>query len=451
MFLSFPELKRIIVESSVPHLFTCVLLIASIVGSPGVLRAQDSLTVEQVLFRALKTHPAIDQAVINSGAAEERVRSTESALYPDISLQASYANIGPLVELTIPHMGSIQFYPQNNYDAHLAARYTVTDFGRTGAMVALGRSRARSSRDVVELTQTGVAIAAVRTFYAILFLHKSLQVQDEQIEALSGHLEAVQKRVQAGTATHFDMLTTQVRVAAAQNQKADIENALQKQEAVLRQLLNVPPGSSVPIRGSWQLIPAGLNNDSLFQTASHQRIELIMAHDAEETAKWQLRWSSLGSMPALRMNLQYGTKNGYIPDLKEMRTNWVASIGVEMPLFTGGRISHQTEEAKVLLLAEQAHTRDVENQIRTEVEQASFDVQTALEKIDISRIQLDQAREAVSMARTRYESGTATNLDLLDAELAESMAKLANLQAMYRYVVSRYELDRVVGNRFWAH
>jgi outer membrane protein len=426
-----------------------LLLLWAALLHPSALDAQDSLTVAQAVRRALETHPAVAQAIASAGAAEARTRAAASAYYPDVTAAGQYANIGPLVELTIPNMGSFQFYPENNYDAHIAARYTVTDFGRRGAAVDLSRSRARVSRDAVELSRSGVAMATVRAFYAALFLRRSLTVEDEQIEALSGHLDATRKRVAAGTATPFDALTTQVRVAAARSQKVEIENALQKQEAVLRQLLNAPPHGAILIRGGFEETAAVPDADSLFNLARRQRTELAMARDAENAARLQARLSSLGAMPSLRVNLSYGSKNGYIPDLDKMRANWVAAVAAEMPIFDGGRISNQSDEAKAALLAEQAHTQDVERQVRADVEQAESEVRAAQSKIRITGDQLRQAHEAVVMARSRYETGSATNLDVLDAETAESLAKLSNLQAVYRHAVSRYELDRSVGNRFY--
>ena len=47
--------------------------------------------------------------------------------------------------------------------------------------------------------------------------------------------------------------------------------------------------------------------------------------------------------------------------------------------------------------------------------------------------------------RWKYETGSITNLDLLDAVTAESAAKLMNLQALYRLVISKYDLDRAIG------
>jgi outer membrane protein TolC len=95
--------------------------------------------------------------------------------------------------------------------------------------------------------------------------------------------------------------------------------------------------------------------------------------------------------------------------------------------------------------AEQAHTAGAIKQIRSEVEQTISDVQAAKTKVEISKIQLQQAHEAVIIARTRYETGSITNLDLLDAETAESTSKLFDLQALYQYVISKFNLQQSTG------
>jgi outer membrane protein TolC len=410
---------------------------------------QDTLTVEQATRMALKTHPSISQALSVVDAAEARASQTESQRYPEIGAEALYTRLGPVSEMTIPKMGTFKLYPADNYDAHVGARFTLFDFGKTGALVDLSRSRALSTLDAVVLAKKNLAMQTIRTFYTILYLQKSGQVQDEQIEALNEHILAAQKHLAAGTATQFDVLTTQVRVSAAQNQKVDIENMLSKQQTVLRQLINAPPDVPVPVRGEFIQSSASLNVDSLVQLADRQRVELVLARDAERSSQLQVKIGSLARLPSLKANLLYGFKNGLFPDLDKIQANWVAGIKAEMPIFEGGRIAGQEKESRAALLADQAHVQDVERQIRGDVEQAAADVQAALSKIQICQIQMRQAREAVAMARTRYETGSLTNLDLLDAETAESGVNLSNLQALYRYVISRYELERAVGNPFY--
>jgi outer membrane protein len=412
------------------------------------LLAQDTLTVEQAVQRVLQTHPAIDQALSNIRAAEARTSQASSAKLPEVTTDATYAHIGPVPEFSFPVVGSFVLAPADNYDARVTSRYTFYDFGKTTAAIDLSSSRVQTSRDMMELTKTNLSLQTIRAFYSIVLLRRSLQVQDEQIEALTQHLSATQKRVEAGTATNFDVLTTQVRVAAAQNQKVEIQNSLQKQEAILRQLLNLPTNSLPVIRGSFQQTQVSLNVDSLRGLALQQRTELKLARDAEQSAQRQKELNSLGNMPALKVSIAYGFKNGYEPNIYPLRGNWVWGAQAQVPIFDGGRVSHQEEEAQATVQAEKAHSLDVEQQIRSDVEQVVADVQAAVSKVQISEVQLRQAHEAVSIARTQYETGSITNLDLLDAETAESAAKLMNLQALYRLIVSKYELDRAIGASF---
>ena len=300
--------------------------------------------------------------------------------------------------------------------------------------------------DAMELTKTNLSLQVIRVFYTIVFLRRSLVVQEEQLQALNEHLSMTQKKVEAGTATNFDVLTTEVRVATAQNQKVEIRNALEKQETALRQLLSIPPDSLPPLKGAFQSDAVSLAADTLYMRALRQRHEMRIARDDEETAKRQKNVSALGNMPRINIMLVYGLKNGYEPDLYPVRGNWAWGAQAQVPIFDGDRVSHQVEEAQATLDANEARTREVAQQIRSDVEQVVSDVAAAAEKVRISEVQLRQAIEAVTIARTQYRTGTITNLDLLDAETAESAAKLANLQALFRYTISRYDLARAVGD-----
>ena len=413
-----------------------------------VAAGQDSITVEQAVQRVLQIHPVLGQALANIRAAEARTLQASSSQFPEISTDAVYAHIGPVPEFSFPAFGSIVLAPQDNYDVHVSGKYTAFDFGKTSAAVDLSQSRVQTSRDAIELTKTNLALQTIRTFYSIILLQKSMQVQDEQIEALTQHISVTQKRVTAGSATNFDVLTTQVRVASSQNQRVEIQNSLQKQESVFRQLLNLSTNVPLMIHGSFQQAALSLNMDSLQQIALHQRAELKLARDAEASAKLQKNASSKGNMPSLKLIAAYGFKNGYEPNIYVTRGNWMWGAQAQIPLFDGGRVSHQEEEAQAAIESEQAHTQDAERQIRSDVEQSVADVQASWSKVQISDVQLQQALDAVTIARTRYETGSITNLDLLDAETAESSARLMSLQALYRFVISKYELDRAVGASF---
>jgi outer membrane protein len=411
----------------------------------GLCFGQDTLTVDQAVRLVLERHPAITQAQQNVRASEARALQNTSSQYPNVAAEGSYAFLAPIAKLAFPGLGEFKLYPADNYDVHIGGRYTVYDFGKVDATVDVFRSRTQSGRDAVDLTKSALSYQTIRVFYSILFLERSILVQDEQIEALNQHLLNTQRRVSAGTATSFDVLTTQVRVAAAQNQKLDQLNMLQKQRTLLAQLLGAASGKEIRIRGEFEHVAVPATGDSLLQSAVRQRMEIKLAQDGERSAELQQKLSTLGDKPSLNVGLTYGLKNGYIPNLDVLRGNWVAAVTAEVPIFDGWRNDHQREEAQANVLAEQAHQRDIEQQVRSDVQQAVADVEAAAAKISISELQLQHAKEAVTIAQQRYETGTVTNLDLLDAQAAESSAKLVSLQTLYRLVMSKYELRRAIG------
>ena len=144
-----------------------------------------------------------------------------------------------------------------------------------------------------------------------------------------------------------------------------------------------------------------------------------------------------------------GYKNGYIPNLDEWKANVAAGVLLMVPLFNGHRTRHQEEEADANIRSAKARTADVERQVGSEVGQAITGVQSSLEKIENSAVQVAQAEAALARARAQYDAGVATNLDLLDVQTALSQAKLIRLRAIYEYMVSMNALDKATGKKIW--
>jgi outer membrane protein TolC len=101
------------------------------------------------------------------------------------------------------------------------------------------------------------------------------------------------------------------------------------------------------------------------------------------------------------------------------------------------------------LSASRLHTQDIERRVIAGVDQAISGVRASQDKLGSAEPQVTQAEQALSLARTRYDAGTATNLDLLDAETALANSRLIRLRAMYELVRNRYALERAVGAKIW--
>lgn len=428
-------------------------ILLTTLGFTSLLQSQsttpDSLSWEDVVRMVVRNSPSVAQATANIAASDARVKQTQTVDLPTVGFDGSYVRIGPVPELFFPGLGVFKLYPENNYDAHVGVRQTVYDFGKSSSNVDVVQSRIKTAEETAEYTKSFLAYQSIQLFYSILFLKQSIQVENQEIETLNQHLLVNRKRLQAGSGTDFEVLTTQVRVAAAQNQRIDLENMLAKQQIALRRLLGVADSLALNLRGEFALIPVNVDPDSLKSTALRQRPEILSARAEEMTSTLQFRAARLSEMPIVSVNASYGVKNGFIPNLDILRGNWVAGVELRVPLYEGGLTDYKEQEAQATMDGSSAHVMDVERQISSEVNQSVSDLQAAQNKLETAVLQVQQASEALSIAQKSYDAGAVSNLDVLDAETALSQANLFRLRSLYEFVTSRYGLERAIGTAIW--
>ena len=422
-------------------------------GLASVSQAQqsnsDSLSLNEALRMTLTNQPVINQAVQQVDAVNAKVKEQNSSYYPNVEGDLSYAWIGPIISLSFPGMGSFDFNTPNNYDMHVSAGYTIYDFGKRDAGMDLIKSYKLSAEEKINLIKSNLAYSAIQTFYTILFLEKSIKVTDDQINTLNQHLDLTKKKVASGSATDFDVLTTEVRVASAQNEKIDLQNALKKEKIYLRNLTGYSSDKPLNLSGDFSIYESGTKEDSLVSQAYNMRPEIKLAKDAENSARISKQVSSLGNKPTLSIGATYGLKNGFFPNLDVLRGNWAAGISANIPIFSGYRTEAKVEEAEANLNSSTQEILSLERKIKTEVQSAYSDLQSNKEKLNTTRIQVKQAEDAVTRAEAQYRDGVITNLDLIDAETALAGAKLLYLQVVYKNVISKYALEKVTGKVVW--
>jgi len=427
------------------------LLVALLITLPASSKGaeSDSLTLDSAIALVVANHPAVERADQLIEASRALVGSSRSSFYPQISGNGSYTRLGPVPTIDLPGEGSFSTIPKDNWDFYLGVNQLVYDFGRRERGVDLAKSGITTAKDSRTLIKTQLAYATVQVFYSILYFQQELVVINDQISDLSKLLDITKEKARTGTATDFEVLTTQVRVSAAETRKVDIERQRKNQTTTLKQLTGISADQEMSLAGSFSTPVVSPSIDSLLDAALKQRPEMRLAQDAVTTASLQHDVASLDRRPTLNVGVQMGFKNGYFPDLNKLKGDFVAGASISMPIFTGHRITSQQKLALADMNAARAHTKDVERQITSEVRQAFEDLRAGTDKIQTAEIQVRQAEEAVKMAEVRYEAGVITNLDLLDAQTSVSQARLALIGAQYSYVVSKYALDRATGAAVW--
>jgi outer membrane protein len=415
------------------------------------LHASEQISIGKALDLVYTNNPVIKQAQDSVTASQARLNGKRSGYYPVISVEGTYAHPDPDPFVPFPGFGTIQFFPENSYDAHASLRQVLWDSGKTWSSAGAAKYSFEAARKNFELVKTTMGYQTIQVFYSVLLLKESVLVQQQQIDSLKEALDLTTKKVESGSATGFDALTTKVKLAEAEDRKIDLDNSLRKQVISLARLMGVSPAAELEINGDFMEKNGDIDETPLIAAARQDRLELKISLDSELSAKNQLSSARSDNYPTAVAELSYGFKNGYLPDLNEIIENRVVAARFELPVFNGLKTFNSIKESKANYEAAQARTKEISDMVDAEVRQAVSDVRASIDKINASDLHVQLAQEALKQAKVRYEAGVITNLDLLNAETALAQADLARVQALYNYTLSRVALNRAVGADLLRH
>ncbi len=422
-----------------------IALLCFFIFSAAKAQSQKPLTLDEAINLTVNNYPLIKQQQEKLKAIDYRIEQQKSYYYPDIQGQASYTRISPLPSFNFGGE-ELVLAPANNYNLNLVLNEQLYDFGKRSASVDLTTSYKQSAADNVDLVKSDLSYQTLQTFYSILFIEKSIAVKDTQIAALNAHLGVTNKRIESGSSTDYDALSTQVRISRAQSEKIELQNQLKQQGIVLKELLGKDQDTTLTVIGDFSAPSRVTNIDSLIDAAYQKRKELKLAEDQLNTSHLQENLAGLGDMPSLNATLSYGIKNGYEPNLDALRGNWAAALSVRVPVFNGFLTKYKEGEAKVNSSVSELNITTLKRNIISSVKQAAADLNSNLEQLNTTLTQVKFAEQTVLRAESRYNSGVGTNLDLLDAETSLAEAKFFYLQDLYKSILSSYQLRKAVGD-----
>jgi outer membrane protein TolC len=409
----------------------------------------DSLSLKSIINEVVENHPLVKKALEDLSVSDAKIGVAQSGNLPFVDFTSSYSRIGPIPTITIPDMGSFSFVPHDNFSATVNVNQIVSDFGKTEKNIQLEKQGKELSIQSIEQVKQKLSQAVIANYYTLVYLQEALKIKDEQLKTLKEHLAYITKKQETGSATQYEILTTQVRISTIENQKTDIEAARQVQICQLNSLLGKPESTTQLVKKDLNVAVPNQKNDVLIEAAMQNRDEMKLAREKAKLAN--LRYSLTGSQnnPVLNAYLSGGIKNGYTPYLYDPKTNFVAGFGLKVPIFDGKRNKYNLVQAKTAIQTNDEETEISRRSIVNEVVESEANVYASMKKVEQGELQLKQATQAYSLAKVKFDAGVITNLELLEGSTAISESSLMLLKSKIDYTVNLYKLKSAIGERLY--
>ncbi len=432
-----------------------LLFILPVAGllSAGAVHGQpistDSLSLNAIIKEVVQNHPMVKKAMEDLNTSDAKIGIAQSGYLPNIDFATAYSRMGPISEITLPDVGTFSLMPKDNYSATINVNQTIYDFGKTEKNVLFEKQGKELNRQSVEQVRQKLSQAVIGNYFTLIYLQEAIKIKDEQLLVLNEHLHFIQKKQETGSATQYEILTTQVRISSIENQKTDLETAHQVQVCQLNTLLGKPANTPQLVKNELNPGPSNLQGDSLISSAMQNRDEMKLAHEKAKLADMRYSITTSQNNPVFNGFLSGGYKNGYIPYLYDPKANFVAGVSLKIPLFDGKRKQYNLVQARSAIQMNDQETEIARRSIVNEVVESEANLKASQKKVDQSLLQLLQATQAYTLGKVRFESGVITNLELLDGSTTVSESRLMLLKAKIEHTVNLYKLKSAIGERLY--
>jgi len=242
--------------------------------------------------------------------------------------------------------------------------------------------------------------------------------------------------LELGRSSPLDKLKVDVRVAALaqQRSKAEMDRELIALHlAILLGRSSHEPFPRVPDKFDLSWFPQ-MDSLSAAAKALTARSEIMALQKETARRKAELAQIRGERWPNVNAYGRWTGRSGLtLENSEELSDRDFLGLGlaVNLPLWTGGEIKARERRAKALLNEARAREQALRLQVLEQVKRETAAFLEAVERAEVGRKGVAQAREAFSIEKANFELGRAAVNDVLDAQAELLNAELALVRALH--------------------
>jgi outer membrane protein TolC len=296
-------------------------------------------------------------------------------------------------------------------------------------------------------------IATVKTqFYQVVVDKELIAVQEEQVQLLQSQLKDQQNRFEAGTVPRFNVLQAEVALYNQIPQLITARNNFRIAQLTLAKTLGL---DFDPLRG--EKPPLEVVGEMPYNPRNTALVEAIELGKQRRPFLKQARANVLNQIEQVHVAL-----GGFLPTIStsgggewvsspfnssfhDISKGWVAQVTGSWPIWDSGEVYGRVKQQRALLSEAKITYDDDVRQVELEIQQAYSNLLQNNELIKSQEKNVEQALEAVRLAKARLDAGAGTQLDVLNAQVQLATAESTRLQALFGYNSSLAEFDRATG------
>ena len=290
--------------------------------------------------------------------------------------------------------------------------------------------------------------ATKKAYFNYLIVQEIVKVQESRLKNANEFLEDIQKRLQRGTLTEFDVSSAKVQVAIAKSNLLEAQSNKLPAANALKLLLGLE--SSVIIKLTE---PITLREDEII--VEEESAKLIQKNSQLKQSELtvvlnekQLQLAKSAYYPTIDAigNYNYQTQAN---NFKFSEYDWAQTsllgLQLQIPVFNGTVTKNRVQQLKFGKKIAEEEKEYVTKETKMRFKELVSHLEFARQKVEVEQENMTLTAEALKLAKKRYELGVGTILEVNDAELAYTQSRLNWLQAVLNYKSTHYDYQLLTG------
>ena len=427
--------------------------------APQVEASSETLviTLEQALEIALSENVSVkvaDMEVERTGYAQ---KGSYASLFPQIDLTGAYQRA---IKKQVMYMSMgegqeamrIEVGKSNTINAAATAALPLVSaqlwqgIKISGLDVELAVEKARSSR-LETVTQVKNA------YFSTLLAKEAFEVYKAVYENAVKNYEETQKKFDAEKISEMELVRAKTTVANAVPNVYNAESSIILALWQLKAVLGVDLDLKLDIAGKLGDYAQHMFYDvhqhdeaSLDRNSTMKQLEIQMEVLAEN-----IKLQKFANIPTLAASFNY-TYMAMANDVAFSQFPWTpystAGLSLSIPIFAGGKRYNQIRQAKNQYQQVQLQAVNTERQLKIAIRQYLTTMETNMKSYYAAQDAVAAAQKGYDIAEKAYQVGRSTLIELNDAQLALTQARLAESQAIYNFVSAKASLEQTLGHDF---
>jgi outer membrane protein TolC len=409
------------------------------------------LSLRAAIDRGLRYNLGIvESSQASADVRADRLRAL-AALLPQISATASqgYENISfKEIGLSLPPIPGLPALPA-----------TTGGFGYQDARVSLAQSlynaelrnqyRARKSDERASVLSVqdsrDLVVFAVGTAY-LQVVASAARVETAKAQLASAREldEQTANRVNNEVSPEIDSIRAQVERQSAGQRLTNAANQLAKDKLTLARIIGLAVDQEFEITDPLAYRPVvGITGESATQEALRSRSDLRSAEASVEAGRFNLRAEKAQRLPEVSVSANYGGGGTNMGNFNQV---YSISGTISVPIYTGGRIHADIEQAQADLARRQAEFEDLKGRVAYDVRVAWLDLTASDSSVKVAEQNKALADRALAQSQDRYTNDVTNYLEVVEAQEAVAAAHENYIQSVFSYQVAMIALARAEGN-----